>query len=403
MDTKNHCLTVSYQQSRRSFLQHSLIGLGAIVGNGLLLPGIAHSSPPTLESIGALQAPDNNGVRLPVGFSSRVVARSGQAYFDDHNFDYLWHAAPDGGATFATVDGGWCYVSNSEMADGQGGAGSLRFDKAGNLLDAYSILNNTSRNCAGGPTPWNTWLSCEETERGQVWECDPFGKKDPVLRAALGSFMHEAVAVDSNTMQLYLTEDKADGCLYRYSSQTFDNSTYPDLDNGYLEVAEIINGEEGKVRWYRLPDPSAKQIPVRKQIPQSSRFNGGEGIWFHQDAIYFTTKGDNRVYAYDVVQNRISIIYNAALYIQPVLTGVDNITANGAGELLVAEDGGDLQIVIITNSRETKPLLQLVGHERSEITGPAFSPDGSRLYFSSQRGTTGRSEDGITFEISGPF
>jgi len=86
-----------------------------------------------------------------------------------------------------------------------------------------------------------------------------------------------------------------------------------------------------------------------------------------------------------------------------VLTGVDNITSNKSGELLIAEDGGDLQIVVITKSGETKPLLQLIGHNRSEITGPAFSPGGSRLYFSSQRGKTGRSEDGITFEISGPF
>ena len=86
-----------------------------------------------------------------------------------------------------------------------------------------------------------------------------------------------------------------------------------------------------------------------------------------------------------------------------MLTGVDDIISNATGELLVAEDGGDLQIVIITKSGETKPLLQLVGHDRSEITGPAFSPDGSRLYFSSQRGKTGLSEDGITFEISGFF
>jgi len=71
--------------------------------------------------------------------------------------------------------------------------------------------------------------------------------------------------------------------------------------------------------------------------------------------------------------------------------------------LRVAEDGGDLQIVVITKSGETIPLLQLVGHDRSEITGPAFSPDGSRLYFSSQRGMTGRSADGITFEITGFF
>lgn len=389
----------SFSQNRRRFLQHSFMGLGAFVGNSLLLPSIANSSPLTLDSIGDLQAPDKNGVRLPKGFSSRIVARSGHDYFG-----YDWHAAPDGGATFANYDGGWFYVSNSEMSKGRGGAGSLRFNEGGELIDAYSILNNTSRNCAGGHTPWGTWLSCEETDMGQVWECDPYGKKDPVLRAALGRFNHEAVAVDTNTMQLYLTEDKPKGCLYRYTSNSIDKlSGYPDLDNGFLEVAEIINGEEGALRWHLLPDPQAKDAPTRKQVKQSTYFNGGEGIWFHQDAIFFTTKGDNRVYAYDIKNNKLSIIYNAALYISPVLTGVDNITSNKSGELFVAEDGGDLQIVILTKSGKIKPLLQLIGHNRSEITGPAFSPDGSRLYFSSQRGTTGRSKDGITFEITGSF
>ncbi len=386
---------------RRSFLQYSFMGLGAFVGNSLLSPSIARSdsNEHTLGAIGDLLSPDGNGVRLPKGFSSRIVARSGHDYFGYH-----WHAAPDGGATFANNDGGWFYVSNSEMSKGKGGASSLHFDKNGNLVDAYSILTNTTLNCAGGHTPWGTWLSCEETDVGQVWECDPYGDNEPILRASLGSFKHEAVAVDTNTMQLYLTEDTPDGCLYRYTSNSIDKlSGYPDLDNGFLEVAEIINGEEGALRWHLLPDPQAKDTPTRKQVEQCTGFNGGEGIWFHQDAIFFTTKGDNRVYAYDIKNNNLSIIYNAALYISPVLTGVDNITSNKSGELLVAEDGGDLQIIVITKSRKSIPLLQLVGHDRSEITGPAFSPDGSRLYFSSQRGTTGRSKDGITFEITGPF
>jgi uncharacterized protein len=69
----------------------------------------------------------------------------------------------------------------------------------------------------------------------------------------------------------------------------------------------------------------------------------------------------------------------------------------------VAEDGGDLQLCLITPERIVAPLLQLVGPNSSEITGPAFSPDGKRLYFSSQRGPTGSSSNGITFEVTGPF
>ncbi len=386
----------SFDIKRRELLRYSFLGVGAFVGNHLVSTPIKAAL--TQDKIGSLLPPDENGVRLPKGFSSRIVAYSGQDLFG-----YNWHAEPDGGATFATPDRGWVYVSNSEMNKQAGGVGALRFDYRGTLVDAYSILTNTSRNCAGGHTPWQTWLSCEEVDNGQVWECDPFGNKAAQLRPTLGTFNHEAVAVDTVNQQLYLTEDEPDGCLYRYTSNSFNAAGHPDLDNGYLEVAEVISGQIGALRWHRLPDPQAVTTPTRKQIKQSSSFNGGEGIWYHQEVVYFTTKGDDRVWAYDIRRNELTIIYNAAFHILPPLTGVDNITANAAGKLFVAEDQGNMQIVVIPKQGDLYPLLQVVGHKKSEVTGPAFSPDGTRLYFSSQRGKTGKSEDGITFEITGPF
>lgn len=85
---------------RRKLLQYGFIGLGTFVGNTLLADSIKAASRP-LVSLGTLLPPDQNGVRLPVGFTSRIVARSGQTLFG-----YFWHAAPDGGATFVTDDGG---------------------------------------------------------------------------------------------------------------------------------------------------------------------------------------------------------------------------------------------------------------------------------------------------------
>ena len=386
----------TFDRQRRKLLQYGFIGLGAFFGN-TLLPNPIKAASLSLALLGELLPPDQNGVRLPAGFTSRIVARSGQILFGYH-----WHAAPDGGAVFATADGGWIYVSNSELDNKAGGVGALRFDRRGEIVDAYSILNHTNRNCAGGHTPWQTWLSCEEIDKGQVWECDPLGRETARVKNSLGLFKHEAVAVDTINKQLYLTEDEPDGCLYRYTARAFDVAGNPDLDEGFLEVAEVINGRVGALRWHALPDPLAATTPARKQIANSTRFNGGEGIWYHQGIVYFTTKGDNRVWAYNVQQNHLSIVYNAALYLSPVLTGVDHITASATGELLVSEDGGDMQIVVLTAGK-VLPLLQVVGHDRSEITGPAFSPDGSRIYFSSQRGKTGNSEDGITFEITGPF
>ncbi|MFK4689767.1 secreted PhoX family phosphatase [Streptomyces pristinaespiralis] len=85
------------------------------------------------------------------------------------------------------------------------------------------------------------------------------------------------------------------------------------------------------------------------------------------------------------------------------LTGVDNVTGTASGDLFVAEDGGNMEICVITPDDVVAPFLRVGGQSSSEICGPAFSPDGSRLYFSSQRGTSGSSSGGITYEVTGPF
>ena len=104
----------------------------------------------------------------------------------------------------------------------------------------------------------------------------------------------------------------------------------------------------------------------------------------------------------------LNIIYDQNSSCTPILSGVDNLTVSPAGDILVADDGGNLEIVVIGTDGVIAPVVQLVGHDNSEITGPAFSPSFDRLYFSSQRGTKGffnfwDNDSGITFEIQGPF
>ena len=130
-------------------------------------------------------------------------------------------------------------------------------------------------------------------------------------------------------------------------------------------------------------------------------FNGGEGVWFDSYHVYFTTKGDNRVWDLDVATQRLSVLYDPAVAGPDApLTGVDNIVVSRSGDIFVGEDGGNLEVVMISTEGQVAPVARLVGHDLSEVTGPAFSPDGSRLYFSSQRGTDGR---GVTFQVTGPF
>jgi len=353
-----------------------------------------------LEQIGPLASADANGLRLADGFSSRIVARSSQQPVNASG--YQWHAAPDGGATYPDSGGGWIYVSNSERSVG-GGVGALRFAPDGTLVDAYPILENTRRNCAGGATPWGTWLSCEEVARGQVFECDPFGRDPATHRPALGAFKHEAAAVDPATHVVYLTEDETDGRLYRYIPDSILGNGRPDLDNGVLEVAEAVGGQTGAVVWHRVPDPTAAAQLTRHQVPASTPFRGGEGIDHFDGVIYFATKGDDRVWAYDLTLGELDLIYDRSGFASPQLTGVDNVVVSPAGDVLVAEDGGNLEIVALTPSGAIVPVVKIVGHDRSEVTGPAFDPSGTRLYFSSQRGATGSSADGVTFEVSGPF
>ena len=386
--------------SRRAILRRAAgAGIGAGLGVGLFggPTAIAANNPAgAAAGFGPIGPPDANNLRLPQGFTSRVVATSNTQVAST---GYTWHPAPDGGATFETGDGGWVYVSNAERSLGAGGVGAIRFDAGGTIVDAYSILSGTSRNCAGGPTPWGTWLSCEETSRGEVFECDPLAPgSQGVARTRMGVFQHEAAAVDPLRQVVYLTEDRSDGLLYRYVP-----NAYPDLSSGVLEAAEVLGGPiaPGDVRqltWHVVPDPTYSGFtPTRYQVGAATDFDGGEGCWYEGGLVYFSTKGDNRVWKIDTATEEISIVYDLATSSNPVLSNVDNVYVSPCGDVYVAEDPGNLQIVALTPGGDVQPIMELAGTSGSEITGPALSPDGTRLYFSSQR------NPGVTYEVTGPF
>ena len=350
----------------------------------LAAPAVLGESP-----FGPLGDPDSLGIRLPAGFTARLLGRSGTTV---GTTQFPWVGAPDGAATFATEDGGWLYAANSELLNGDGGVGVIRFTASGAITDSYRILSGTTRNCSGGATPWQTWLSGEEFDGGHVWECDPWTSGEGIERHALGTFAHEAAVVDPKTGFVYLTEDDSQGRLYRFKP-----TVRGDLSAGVLQAARVR--ADSTVRWLNVsPDEPARGA-------RTTAFNRTEGAWFSGRSVFFCTTGDNKVWALNVKTRELSIVYDAALLgASAPLRRPDGITVHAPSrDLYVAEGGDDMQVMWLGNrnrQRVLAPFAQLVGHSGSEVTGMAFTPDGSRLLASSQRGTDG---NGLTFEVTGPF
>ena len=417
---------------RRHFLRAGVVsaGTGAMLPVAMFARPVAANRRPSdsrgVSPYGPLSTePDENGLLLPAGFTSRVIAVGGELVGET---DYEWHIFPDGAGTFADDKGGWYYTCNSEvfdfMAPAAGGVSAIHFDADGNILDAYRILEGSNSNCAGGPTPWGTWLSGEENFSGigRIWECDPTGVKKAVAHEAMGLWSHEAAAVDPKNRQVYLTEDNREGVFYRYTP-----TAYPDLSAGSLEAC--IVAADGSVTWGAITDATGATTPTRSQVAGATIFPGNEGCWYHEGWVYFTSKGDHSVHGIDIDAQKYSLLWKGdpdGLGIEgAVLSHVDNITVDaGSGDLFVAEDGGNMELVIIAPDGITAPFLRLIGagHESSEITGPVFNPARDRLYFSSQRGPSTRDlteimpsfapidaigasgmQAGMTFEITGPF
>jgi hypothetical protein len=167
-------------------------------------------------------------------------------------------------------------------------------------------------------------------------------------------------------------------------------------------LLEVGVPDGSKLKWVALTDPAALSQPLRQQIPEAARFHGAEGIVYGNRHVYFTAKRANRVWSLNLDTNELRKVYDAGEYDKPILTGVDNIAMSHDGELLVAEDGGDMQIVVLDERYHAIPLVTLHRQPGSEIAGPAFSPDGTRLLFSSQKGPLGNAMGGTTYELRLP-
>lgn len=444
--------------SRRVFLRNLLFSAGSLAAAGWLTAcrddsdssAGADPAPEPRRSrfadIGPLRAPDDNGVQLPEGFSSRVIAVVNEPPLPG-NPEFLWHSDPDGGAVFRTDDGGWIYVSNSEARDTttggaaglpgtsreeaealgllRGGVSALRFDAEGNLVDAYAVQRGTTTNCSGGPTPWGTWINGEEILDGYMFECSPLRDGgEPIRLDRFGRKAHEMAALDPVGLAVYHTEDMVgDERFYRtiFPANAWPGGGRPDWQQGVLQVLVVDAGIEAArqgpvpIRWIDAIDDGRPQREV--YLDETTIFAGNEGCWFLSDFVFFSTKSDDNIWAIDKIGGTIESIYNPldgpvgspVDPDEPPLAGVDNITMTLDGEMIVVEDGGDMRAMVLLPDRTTVPLLRLPGDPNvTEVTGPAFSPDGRRLYVANQRAlrkglpaTFGTG--GVVYEITMPF
>lgn len=300
-------------------------------------------------------------------------------------------------------------------------------------------LSGTAVNCAGGPTPWGSWLSCEETTghralgwgrpHGYVFEvpAEADAEVDPVPLRDLGRFVHEAAAVDPETSVVYLTEDANEAGLYRFLPRRPRRLA----EGGRLEMLAVTgqprfpafeghrNGLDVPAHWVPIaePDPAEADVNPAAVFVQGAALGGAvfrrlEGCAFAGGRLVFqSTSGGalrlGQVWQYtpeDASRGRLTLLYESASPL--ALDAPDNIMVTPRGALLICEDGGaGNSLRVLTRDGSLFELARNVANAR-EFAGATFSPDG-RVLFVNIQGSGRAAEDslflGMTFAIWGPW
>ena len=456
--------------SRRRFL-----GTGAAISLGFTGLGCSRSNIIATDvdsgiKFGPLQDDPDGIIALPPGFSYKIFSRAGESMSDG----LLVPARHDGMAAFAGPSGMTILVRNHELGssartelgpfgsdlalidlidrellydDGGGnspalgGTTTLVYDTtAQELVSHHLSLSGTLLNCAGGPTPWGSWISCEEivseSEDGltrshgynfEVVAGQP-GLQRGVPLTDMGRFKHEAVAVHPSSGIIYQTEDLGDGILYRFIPhvpgslteggrlQALVVSEMPSLDTRNWETADVSLRTRMETAWIDLDNVDSPDDDLRYRGFESgaARFARGEGIFYGErdgsPEVYIACtdggaarKGQIWTYRpspFEGTDQEISNPGSLELFVEPnngtIIENGDNLCVAPWGDIIVCEDGtGDDYLLGITPEGEIYKLARDL-NGTGEFAGCCFSPDGSTLFVNKQI-------DGWTLAITGPW
>ena len=453
--------------TRRDFLKlSSAISLGffglnkfAYATSGVLAPEVGY---------GPLVQDPKGILNLPKGFSYKVISKMGSTMSDG----FLVPGKADGMATFVGKKGKVILIRNHEMSPEHpeegpfgknyellskidqsmvydygagkqpslGGTTTVIFNEDTQTVESeYLSLAGTIRNCAGGPTPWNTWITCEETnvkkgngrdqDHGYNFEVPASTKitlAEPIPLKEMGRMNHEAVAVDPKSGIVYQTEDRHDGLIYRF----IPNKPGKLTKGGKLQVL-AIKGQKSRdtrnweeviqenfpakqkfeVEWMDIDHVESPDDDLRMRgfDQGAARFARGEGMWYGNGEIYFacTNGGKNKkgqIFRYIPSSMEGKAEEKAQpgtleLFVEPndtdLLQNCDNLTIAPWADVITCEDRSHPNIVGVNPEGKFYKFAENVGY-KSEFAGGVFSPSGKTFFVNIQH-------VGLTFAITGPW
>jgi secreted PhoX family phosphatase len=442
--------------TRRAFIKQSLAVSAGFAGLSQFV------SMPALARETLMKPVIEKWLELPDGFTANVISKWGDKMSDG----LFVPGHPDGMAAFE-IKGKVVLVRNHEnkpspekygaygqdlsllskvgktnffdygfgKKPGLGGTSTIIYnEKNGKLESQFLSLTGTYRNCAGGPTPWNSWITCEEdtTQKGTDSETDhgynfevPASSKgliQPIPIKGMGRFNHEAICVDPRTGIVYETEDRGDSLIYRFlpnepgklhkggTLQALCIKAQKGFDTRNWEQALMKVSEPLEVEWITLTDVDADDdLRLRGHKQGAALFARGEGMWFGKSEVYFActnggSKKSGQVFKYIPSSKEGKAEEKDApgklvLFAEPnntdILKYCDNLTVAPWGDVILVEDSKDAYIRGITPAGKIYTIGRNVGSD-SEMAGACFSPSGKTLFVNIQG-------DGLTLAITGPW